>query len=138
MTRLTTGEGLPDNSISRILDDGRGRLWLSTNRGVAVLARSDVEIVARGLRRTVSPVVFGPDRGVPEANFGMPAGFAGTDGALWFGTIDGFVRIDAGRFPFNPHAPEVRLDGIADAGHGGILPSGRSGSAAIAKNRGGL
>lgn len=112
MTRLTTGEGLPDNSISRILDDGHGRLWLSTNRGVVVLARSDVEIAARGLRRTVSPVVFGPDRGVPEANFGMPAGFTGANGMLWFGTIDGFVRIDAGRFPFNSHAPTVRVDSI--------------------------
>ena len=30
-------QGLPDNSVSRILDDGRGRLWISTNRGLAVV-----------------------------------------------------------------------------------------------------
>ena len=112
LTRLTVNEGLPDNSISRILDDGRGRLWLATNRGLAVLTRADVEIVARGLRRTIAPVVFGPERGVPEATFGVPAGFAAPNGRLWFGTIDGAVRIDASRFPFNAHAPALRIDSV--------------------------
>ena len=41
LTRLTVTEGLPDNALSRLIDDGQGRLWLSTNRGVAVLSRRD-------------------------------------------------------------------------------------------------
>jgi signal transduction histidine kinase/ligand-binding sensor domain-containing protein len=112
VVRLTVDEGLPDNSHSRVLDDGHGRLWLATNRGVAVIDRAEVDQVASGARRSLTPVVFGAERGVPEANFGQPAGFTGSGGQLWFGTIEGAVRIDAGRFPFNREPPRVRVDSI--------------------------
>ncbi len=112
VTVLTANEGLPDNAHSRVLDDGRGRLWISTNRGIAVLERTEVDEVVAGTRHVMAPVVFGAERGVPEANFGLPAGFVGPDGHFWFGTIDGVVRIDAGHFPFNSHAPAVRVTGV--------------------------
>ena len=112
LTRLTMTEGLPDNSLSRLLDDGHGRLWLSTNRGAAVLHRAEIAEVVAGTRHSLTPVVLGAERGVPEANFGMPAGFADTRGQLWFGTIDGVVRIDANHFPFNKLPPRVRVDGV--------------------------
>jgi signal transduction histidine kinase/streptogramin lyase len=112
VARITVAHGLPDNSISRILDDGRGRLWVSTNRGIAVAARADLEAVADGRARSVQPVVLGTERGVPEANFGSPAGFADADGHLWFGTIDGAVRLDAGAFPFNATPPAVRIEEV--------------------------
>jgi signal transduction histidine kinase len=112
VARITVAHGLPDNSISRILDDGRGRLWISTNRGIAVAARADLEAVADGRARSVQPVVLGTERGVPEANFGSPAGFAEADGHLWFGTIDGAVRLDAGAFPFNATPPAVRIEEV--------------------------
>ncbi|BCS32206.1 hypothetical protein TBR22_A14160 [Luteitalea sp. TBR-22] len=112
VTRITTAEGLPDNAISRLLDDGRGRVWMATNRGVAVLPRRDVEDLVAGRRRTLAPAVFGPERGVPEANFGLPAGDVDRRGRVWFGTLDGVVRIDADRFPFNPIAPTIRIDSV--------------------------
>jgi len=112
LTRLTMTDGLPDNALSRLLDDGHGRLWLSTNRGAVVLHRTEVAEVLAGTRHTLAPVVLGAERGVPEANFGMPGGFADPSGQLWFGTIDGVVRIDATRFPFNKIPPQVRVDGI--------------------------
>ena len=112
LTRVTMRQGLPDNGLSRILDDRRGRLWLSTNRGTAVVHRAEFAEVLAGTRRALSPVVLGAERGVPEANFGMPAGFADQQGRLWFGTIDGVVRIDANRFPFNRLAPRVRIDSV--------------------------
>ena len=112
MVRLTVEHGLPDNSISRILDDRRGRMWISTNRGVAVFDRSALEAAADGRVRMLAPVVFGPERGVAEANFGSPAGFADADGRLWFGTIDGVAFIDATRFPFNTTPPNIRIEGI--------------------------
>jgi signal transduction histidine kinase/streptogramin lyase len=110
--RLTVAHGLPDNSISRILDDGRGRLWISTNRGIAVAAKTDLEAVADGRARALAPVVLGTERGVPEANFGSPAGFAEAGGRLWFGTIDGAAAIDAAAFPFNTTPPAVRIEEV--------------------------
>jgi signal transduction histidine kinase/streptogramin lyase len=112
VVRFTALQGLPDNSVSRILDDGRGRIWISTNRGVAVLDRRELLAVAGGRARVMAPPVFGTERGVPEANFGSPAGFAEASGRLWFGTIDGAVSIDAAGFPFNPTPPAIRIEEI--------------------------
>jgi signal transduction histidine kinase len=110
--RLTVEHGLPDNSVSRILDDGRGRMWISTNRGLAVVDRRNLHEVAEGRLRDLAPVVLGPERGVAEANFGSPAGFADTNGRLWFSTIDGVALVDAARFPFNATAPLVRIESV--------------------------
>jgi signal transduction histidine kinase len=108
-TRFTADGFLPDNALSRVLDDGRGRLWVATNRGIVVLERRALDSVDP---RRVPPVVFGPSRGVPEANFGAPAGFVDTGGHAWFGTIDGLVRIDVSRFPFNQTPPLVRIERV--------------------------
>ncbi len=112
IARLSVAQGLPDNSVSRILDDGRGRLWVSTNRGVAVLEKARLDDVADGRARALTPVVFGMERGVGEANFGNPAGFVAADGLLWFGTIGGAVRIDSAGFPFNTAPPVVGIDEV--------------------------
>jgi signal transduction histidine kinase/ligand-binding sensor domain-containing protein len=112
VARLTVANGLPDNSVSRILDDGRGRLWVSTNRGIAVVGKTELHAVADGRARTLAPVVLGMERGVPEATFGSPAGFADAGGRLWFGTIDGAVRLDAAAFPFNTTPPVARVEEV--------------------------
>lgn len=112
VTRLTAAQGLPDNSISRILPDGRGRMWVSTNRGVAVVETADLQRLAHGLVRTVPFVVFGRERGVDEANYGFPAGFAAKDGRLWFGTISSVAVIDGAAFPFNRTPPRLRVDEV--------------------------
>ncbi len=112
VARLTTEHGLPDNSVSRLLDDGRGRIWILTNRGLAVIGRSELDAAADGRLRTMAPVVLGAERGVVEANFGSPAGFIGRDGRLWFGTIEGIGSIDAAGFPFNAVPLAVRIEGV--------------------------
>ncbi|MFN8092910.1 MAG: ATP-binding protein [Vicinamibacteria bacterium] len=115
-------EGLPDSSVSRILDDQRGRMWISTNRGIAVVDRAEMRAVAEGRARAVSPVVLGEERGVPEANFGSPAGFSDGKGRLWFGTIDGAVSLFAASFPFDGTPPTVRIEEVRAGG--AALPGG--------------
>jgi signal transduction histidine kinase len=113
VSRITAQQGLPDNALSRLIDDGRGRIWISTNRGLAMAERDDLAAVANGDKPVFHPVLLGSERGVAEANFGSPAGFADENGRLWFGTIDGVVSIDAARFPFNPNPPVVRLESVS-------------------------
>ena len=112
VTRLSVAHGLPDNSVSRILDDGRGRLWISTNRGVVVFEKDRLDRVVDGRARTADSVVFGLERGVGEANYGNPAGFVDPRGVMWFGTIEGAVRLDSAAFPFNTTPPAVNIDSV--------------------------
>jgi signal transduction histidine kinase/ligand-binding sensor domain-containing protein len=112
VTRITRAQGLPDNSLSRILDDGRGHLWILSNRGLIVAARDELVAVATGKLPKLDPLVFGPEAGMPEANFGSPAGFRDRSGRLWFGTIAGVVRVDPRDFPFNRMPPSVRIEHV--------------------------
>jgi signal transduction histidine kinase/streptogramin lyase len=111
-TWWSRASGLPDNSLSCIRDDGRGRLWLLANLGLVVIDRADLDDVAAGRRPRIDPVVLGPEAGVLESSFGSPAGFIDARGRLWFTTIAGAVRVDASEFPFNRVPPHARIERI--------------------------
>src|SRR5262249_29105505 len=47
-SRFTTREGLYDNGVFQILEDHRGYLWMSGNRGIQRVAKRDLNAVADG------------------------------------------------------------------------------------------
>jgi signal transduction histidine kinase/ligand-binding sensor domain-containing protein len=108
--RITTEEGLPDNSISGLIEDERERFWILGNRGVSVVHRAVVDSVVDGLRARVDAVVFDYNDGLPEGNGGHPAAWIADDGMGWFGTIDGLVAIDTRAFPRDTLRPVPRVD----------------------------
>ena len=107
---LTRAQGLPDNSISAIQDDGQGRLWLLTNLGLVMAQREELLRVARGSLARFDPVVLGVEAGMQEAEFGTPSSMRDSRGRLWFGTIAGPVRIDPRTFPLRRTPPVVRVE----------------------------
>ncbi len=108
-TRL---HGMPDMSLSRILDDGRGNLWMLSNRGIILARKDELLAVANDRAHRFDPVVLGPEAGMPEGRFGSPSGFVDAEGVVWFGTIDGAVRVDSRAFPFNRTPPVTRIEGV--------------------------
>ncbi len=114
--RITTREGLADNSISGLIEDERERFWILGNRGVSVVHRAVVDSVVDGLRSRVDAVVFDHSDGMPEGNGGNPAAWIGDDGIGWFATIDGLVAIDTRAFPRDTIRPSPRVDGIRFGG----------------------
>lgn len=112
VTRIARAQGLADNSLTRILADDRDRLWILSNQGLMVAERRDLVAVAKGNAARVDPIVIGPESGMPEANFGSPAGFVNDAGMMWFGTVAGVVRIDPHEFPFNRNAPTVIVEHV--------------------------
>ncbi|HJU39682.1 MAG TPA: EAL domain-containing protein, partial [Tahibacter sp.] len=85
-SRVLASDGLPSSTIYGILEDRAGALWLSTNRG---LARYDP--TTRAVRG------FSPKDGLQAYEFNGGAAYAGADGELMFGGINGvnLVRPEA-------------------------------------------
>ena len=97
----TVRDGLPDDVIYSILEDGAGRLWLGTNRG---LARFDPR---SGEVRT-----FGVEDGLQGVEFNRNAAFRAAGGEMWFGGIRGLNRFDPRTITDNPYRPPVVLTAI--------------------------
>ncbi len=104
--RLTRRDGLTEDVISAILDDGRGALWLHGNRGLSRLMRVELEAW-----------LVDPQRGVtvrrwatPEGNGGaQPAGIVMRDGSLALSTLEGVVRIDPRALPRLDTVPSLSV-----------------------------
>lgn len=89
--------GLFDNMIHQILEDDAGRLWMSGNRGIFWVNRSELTALAKGKTSTIFSFPYDEKDGLPgrEGNGGMqPAGFKSQKGELWFPMMGGVVHID--------------------------------------------
>jgi signal transduction histidine kinase/ligand-binding sensor domain-containing protein/DNA-binding response OmpR family regulator len=100
-SRFTTVQGLPNNVVYGVLPDDSGRLWLSTNLG---LARFDP---ATGEVRS-----FDAADGLQSNEFNSGAAFRSASGELFFGGIYGFNHFRPEAVRDNPHQPAVVITGL--------------------------
>jgi ligand-binding sensor domain-containing protein len=113
-------DGMFDDVIWTILDDGLGNMWMSSNRGIWRVSRDQIEARAAGQRATVDSMVYGEADGMRdrECNGGHnPAGWRSRDGRLWFPTGKGVVVIDPAHLrtskPPRALIASIRIDGHA-------------------------
>ena len=88
--------GLPVDTLFAVVDDGRGNLWLTSNRGVLRVARDAVEAVMDGKATRVPLDHFGEADGLvsAQANGGSgPAALMDRDGAIWVATARGAASV---------------------------------------------
>ena len=100
-THFTTRDGLPDQTIYAIIEDGAGHLWLSTNRGIA---RFEPE--TRRFTR------YGPESGLPAMEFNRRVAFRSPSGELFFGGAGGLSAFFPDRLRPNTIPPQVALTGL--------------------------
>ncbi len=115
VTRIARPEGLSDDTVFTIVDDRRGYLWMTSNRGVFRVSREDVARLASGKSRRVVSELFGTDDGMRESecNGGFqPASWRALDGTLWFPTARGLVSVDPARLPSPARDPAVHLEDV--------------------------
>jgi signal transduction histidine kinase/ligand-binding sensor domain-containing protein len=93
---ITTRDGLPDNLLLGLLEDGEGNLWFSSNQSVFRLSLKELNDFADGKISFLSPVSYGAAEGMrsTESNGGSPGGCITSDGRIWFPTLRGVVAID--------------------------------------------
>ncbi len=93
---ITTLDGLPDNLLLGLLEDGELNLWFSSNQTVFRLSLKELNDFADGKISFLSPVSYGAAEGMrsTESNGGTPGGWRTRDGRIWFPTLCGVVAID--------------------------------------------
>ena len=107
----TTADGLPDNSIVRILEDRDSNLWIATQRGLALYDR------AAGVFRDMT--LFGDLR---NDEF-YPGAFAASDWSLYFGALDILYHFTGGHYEYNTHRPPVVLTRVEVDHRPAVLPT---------------
>jgi ligand-binding sensor domain-containing protein len=115
---FTSKDGMFDDVVWRILDDGLGNLWMSSNRGIWRVSRDQLEAHSLGFRRTIDSTVYGEADGMRdrECNGGTESsGWRTRDGWLWFPTVRGMVAFDPANLrPGRPPAAVIetlQIDG---------------------------
>jgi len=94
--QFTTDNGLPNNAIYAIVPDTRGQLWLSTNKGLAQLDP-----------QTRNINVYDQGDGLHQNEFNMYAYFAGANGTIFMGGINGLNVFDPLAVSNDPYEPNV-------------------------------
>lgn len=119
LTTFTTDTGLSDDVVFAIVDDGLGRLWMSSNKGIFAVSKQQLERFANGRVRSIESQLFGTLNGMKsrECDGGFqPAAWRAADGRLYFPTIRGVailhpaaIHSDPG--PRNAIIEQIHVDG---------------------------
>jgi diguanylate cyclase (GGDEF)-like protein len=112
---LTRRDGLHDDVVFQIVDQGRGAdLWLTSNRGLYRISRDRVLAAMNGTATDLSGTVYGTSDGMPsaECNAAFPAAIHSRDGRLWVATARGVAVVDPLSNSRNLVAPPVHVEEV--------------------------
>ena len=99
--RYTSKNGLPGNSIFKILEDNKKTLWLSTSKG---LVNFDPY--------TEKMVVYIKSNGLLSDQFTNSSGFKDETGRMYFGSVKGLITFNPAEFTSNNYIPPVYITGF--------------------------
>jgi ligand-binding sensor domain-containing protein/signal transduction histidine kinase len=105
-------DGLPNGVVYGILEDGLGRLWLSTNYGIS---RFDPE--------TLTFHNYDADDGLQSNEFNSNAFAQGRDGEFYFGGINGLTVFHPLKISENAYPPQIVLTDLTQDGQPVTLKS---------------
>ncbi len=94
--RFSEETGLPNNFVTGFVDDKRGNLWISTNRGIAKMNLTTHEI------RTYTTL-----DGLQGNEFKERSNYRASNGELVFGGLNGFTVYHPDSIRLNPVPPPV-------------------------------
>ena len=126
LTRFTKSGGLPSDTITQILADGRGLLWIGSREGVFSVPERALHLFLDGQGPPPHCRLFTTTDGLPamECSGGFhPACLAAADGRLWFATVKGAVAVRPEALPGQAPAPSAIIEEVAVNGKPNAEPA---------------
>src|SRR4029453_13190098 len=80
---ITTKNGLPENQVWDIVEDDERRLWLSMDRGLVRIDRTQLELALTKPAHRIRYRVYDAMDGLAGAAIGRVRSARATDGSLW-------------------------------------------------------
>jgi signal transduction histidine kinase/ligand-binding sensor domain-containing protein/CheY-like chemotaxis protein len=115
LTPLTHGGGVLREGIGGLIEDLHGNLWITTNQGLYSVNGKELAAFANGSGKLPEFRHYQLADGLRTNEFdgaNTGAAYRAPDGALWFPTIRGVVRVDPARIKNNPLAPPVQIEQV--------------------------
>ncbi|MBR1869788.1 MAG: hypothetical protein IJ799_06975, partial [Bacteroidales bacterium] len=109
---LGTEDGLPSNTVYKVIEDKLGILWFSTSKGLSRLSPE-----------TGNFITYTYNYGAPSSQFNYKSGIKTSDGKLYFGTVRGFVQVTPEDIRTNYEPPRVVFTGYTNSGKDHFLDS---------------
>lgn len=109
--RYGKAQGLPNESLFRLMPDRQGFLWVSSNNGVFRIDPGQLDEIDRGKRSQFSLMHFTQDSGMPSSQANgnsFPAADMDDDGNFWVATGAGVAIINT-QIPANISHAKVPL-----------------------------
>ncbi len=113
-TFSSTLNGLANDDINSLAEDGAGNLWIGSYEGLVRVEKNSIADVLAGAAKTLACRTFL----TRECSAGaQPAALRARDGKLWFPTIEGLVSVNPAELKLNTNLPpviieSVRVDGV--------------------------
>jgi signal transduction histidine kinase len=119
-TTLTEKNGLPGASISGIVQDDDGFLWLAGSLGILRVSPQELEKALQSSSYRMQGMSLDASdglRGIPRQYGPFPTAARTTDGRLWFATSAGVAAIDPKHLPGNQAPPLITIEAVKADDH---------------------
>jgi ligand-binding sensor domain-containing protein/signal transduction histidine kinase len=110
---FSTTNGLASDSISYVIEDDDGDLWIGSNMGLMRIQKKSLEDFEDGKTDSISCRTYGKTDGLPtrECSGGsQPAALRAVDGKLFFPTTEGVVSVNPKELKPNLQPPTVLIE----------------------------
>lgn len=98
-TAITSSGGLPNDVIYKLIEDEKGYIWGSTNKGIFRLDSENKDVV-----------VYTHSNGLLGDQFNYKSGFKDYTGKIYFGGVKGFVAFVPDDLGINEYVPAIVLN----------------------------
>jgi diguanylate cyclase (GGDEF)-like protein len=109
----TTRNGLPDDVLYAVVEDGAGNMWLSSNRGIIRIAKREFDDLAAGSTGSVTARAFDTSDGLRSNEcYGgsQPTGWRRRNGDVLFACIGGVVMFNPAQLSAPSRRPSVSIE----------------------------